>query len=74
MHAGDRAVPSHAVPLNCSTKVVPFQPRQSCQPCTLHLGANPGPVTESCLSVSVSVVVGMAYLLPQAFSGVPGNK
>lgn len=74
MRAGDRAVLSHAVPLNYSTKVVPFQPGQSCQPCTLYLGASAGPVAESRLSVSVSMVVGMAYLLPQAFSGVPGKK
>lgn len=72
MYAGKRAIPNHATPLNCSTKFAFFKPRQSCQACTLHLSASPGPVTD--LSGFVPVMVEMVYLPPQAFSDVPGKK
>jgi len=54
-------------------EVVLFQPGRSCHPHAPHLGASPGLVTESCLSDVVSMMVGMARLLPQAFSDVPGK-
>lgn len=47
---------------------------QSCQPSTPHLGTSPGLVTERCLSVSVSMPVGMACLPPVAISNVPGKN
>lgn len=60
VHAGDRATLSHDAALNYSTKVVLFQPDLSYQPCIPPVGTSPGPATESCLSISVSMIVGTA--------------
>lgn len=60
VHPGDGAVLSHAASLNYSMMVALFQLGLSCQPCTPPVGTSPGPVTESCPFVSVSVMVGTA--------------